>query len=382
MPPHLAVSGASRAAERLSAELSEHVEVHIANMGGQATEPVLGGQARRVPLRTRNLLGWAGSLVPHGVRSVFYISDIPSKIRQGNYDLVHLHNPIPALELMRVARACLRRRVPYVISTHGFEEIARAREVNEFGTAQKLVWSAVVERPIRYVLRHADQILLLSEADRESVRKLGGGARPTTVVPNGVDLPQLSADPSMRSPDTERPLRLFFLANHTPNKGLEVLLEAFVTASATAELVVGGEERDRVNYEAYISRCTSSKKLVITGFMSGEEVDACFRSCDVFVFPTLADTFPLVVLESMSYAKAVIASRVGGIPHEVDNSCAVLVPPGSVDELRKAIEDLAANRLLLAQMGASGRARVAKMFTWPTAAAAALKAYRAVAKSS
>jgi alpha-maltose-1-phosphate synthase len=121
--------------------------------------------------------------------------------------------------------------------------------------------------------------------------------------------------------------------------------------------------------------CRPGQRIIVTGRLSDPEVGALFRRSDLFVFPTLADTFPLVVLEAMSHGLPVLASKVGGIPYQIDESCGVLVQPGCSSSLADAVSALAAAPEQLAAMGQNAHARVRAEFTWRHAAAQALAGY-------
>ena len=69
------------------------------------------------------------------------------------------------------------------------------------------------------------------------------------------------------------------------------------------------------------AKCRPDQQIIVTGRLRDDEVGAALRRSDLFVFPTLADTFPLVVLEAMAHGVPVLASRVGGIPHQLDERC-------------------------------------------------------------
>jgi len=391
VPPHLSVSGASRAAERLTEQLArfDDVAIDIANMGVPPASGVAeggGSVPRRLPVKVWNPLSWTSRFLPNRYRTLLYRSDLPRKVAHGGYDLVHLHNPTPSLEMKRVALAARRAGVPYVISTHGFVEIADGPVINQMGRAQRAVWSVMVDRPVRWTVRHATRMFLLSPADGPVVDRLDGAAVATSIVSNGVEVP----DDDGRDDDAhldrvgvgERAdgngLRAFFLANHTPNKGVDVLLDAFTTLDRPFTLVVGGDQREVIDYDAYAARCGPGQRIVYPGRLSDEEVAALFRWADLFVFPTRADTLPLVVLEAMAHGTPVVASAVGGIPFELEGGCGVLVPPGDVEALRTAVAELDEDRTRLAEMAAAARSRVVEHFTWPSAGAAAHRAYRVV----
>lgn len=394
VPPHLSASGGARAGRALSEALAGRCAMSIASMSDvDRTQP---GAARR--LAVRSWLPAFARALPRRYRSLFYRSDIPGLVEGEAWDLVHLHNPMPALEMARIASACVRAGIPYVVSTHGFNEVANGSAVYGFGALRRAAWAACMGRPVARTVRGAAAVFALSPADLGIVAGFGFRG-PVRVVANGVELPP-APDPGRDRAVCERlgvapagtepagatgvgpghgasALTCMFLGNHTPNKGVPVLLEAFAGLDCPYQLIVGGEQRPEIDYgRAGTGR--ADQRVVLTGRLSDEEVGALLRRADLFVFPTLADTFPLVVLEAMAQGCAVLASSVGGIPHQLDGRCGVLVPPGDVAALRAAVTRLAADRAGVAAMGQAGRARVAAAFTWQAAAEAAHEGYREV----
>jgi starch synthase len=388
VPPHLSVSGGARAAEQLSNALSAQCAISVASMLDSGRPAPDGEGAARLAVRSwlPGPLPW--QRLPNRYRTLFYRSDLPALVARGRYDIVHIHNPMPALEMARVADACRRAGTPYVVSTHGFNEVANGLDIYGFGWLRRQVWQRLVVDPVQHVVRHAAGMFVLSPADAPIVRAMGFRGEPITVC-NGVALPPAAdsaADASAlaalgigagRDPGTPT---FFFLANHTQNKGLPVLLDAFARIGRPFLLVIGGEQRGGVDYDRAIAACRPGQRIVVTGRLSDAAVHALFRRSDAFVFPTLADTFPLAVLEAMAHGVPVIASRVGGIVHQIDRHCGVLVPPGDADALAAAICSLADDPSRAAAMGRAARARVAAEYTWQRAADQAMAGYRAVAQ--
>ncbi|WP_244491439.1 glycosyltransferase family 4 protein [Bosea sp. Root381] len=382
-PPHMSVSGAGRAAEQLSVALAEYCDMTIASMMGPQAGGAEEGRVRRLPVKATlpPLLPW--QRLSNRYRTLFYRSDIPQLIAKGGFDLVHIHNPMPALEMARIARACRRAGIPYVVSTHGFNEIHNGARIYGFGPLKRLVWQELVTRPVHQAVRHAAAVFTLSPADDEIVRQMGFAGDALVNVPNGVPVPR-PADPAgdvaawQRLGIGERrpgQLTCMFLANHTPNKGLPVLLSAFARLTCPFQLIVGGETRTEIDYGLASLLKGPDQRIVITGRLSDEDVAALYRRADLFVFPTLADTFPLAILEAMSHGVPVLASAVGGIPHQVGKDYGRLVKPGQVEELAAALDDLAQDPDRLAEMGRLARAHVAANYTWESAARRAFTEY-------
>lgn len=382
-PPHLALGGAARAAEQLSLALAAHCDITVASM----MAPQLSAKSglRRVAVRTRLPPGIPWRRIPNRYRTPFYRSDIPRLVASGDYDLVHLHNPMPALAMAAIARACRRTGVPYLISTHGFNEIANGERVYRFDVARRAAWRLLVSRPLERVVRGAASVLGLSPADRDILRAMGFSGS-FALAPNGVPRPA-PADPTRDAaihaaygipapqPGT---ITGMFLANHTPNKGLPVLLEAFAGLDRPFTLIVGGETRPEIDYALAGRLRRPDQRIIVTGRLGDGDLGALYRRADLFVFPTLADTFPLVVLEAMAHGLPVIASNVGGIPYQIDEGCGRLVEAGDVASLRDAVEAIASNPEARRAMGARAKARAASVFTWEHAAKRVFAEYERV----
>jgi starch synthase len=389
VPPHLSVSGGARAAEQLSAALAPHCDISVASMmngTGAGTASFAPGGVQRIAVRSWRPAGIPWSRLADRYSTLFYRSNLSEIIAQGDYDLVHLHNPLPALEMWRVARACLTRGIPYVVSTHGINEVANGSRIYGFDRLRRFAWERLVVAPVSRVVRKANAIFALSAADVPIVRAMGFRGNPD-IVCNGVPMPPPPApgadEAALRRlgiPVERRPgqITCMFLANHTPNKGLPQLLEAITRLRQPCLLIVGGERRDAIEYERYLRACKPGQEIIVTGRVGDDDVAAMFRRSDLFVFPTLADTFPLVVLEAMSHGLPVLATRVGGIPHQVDDTCGALVDPDDPGQLATAIDALAADPTHLRRMGQNARARVAAEFVWERAAERAMAGYRRV----
>jgi len=123
LAPHWVVSGAANAATRLSEALAELCDIELVRMAAtETTERV--GALTVTRTACSNPLSLIRPVVPSQFYTQFFRSRIPEIIEGGGFDLVHLHNVIPTLEMKRMAVACLRRQIPYVISTHGLVEVS------------------------------------------------------------------------------------------------------------------------------------------------------------------------------------------------------------------------------------------------------------------
>jgi len=147
----------------------------------------------------------------------------------------------------------------------------------------------------------------------------------------------------------ERKSVFLFAGNITMRKGVHRLLAAWkkLKAYRTAELRLIGDMfltqrflSDFRNVFTYVPR------------ISRQELRLHYSEASAFVFNPVADGFGYVILEAMSNAVPVIASRNCGAPDVIQNqSEGLLVEYGSDDQLATALDWALSNRSQLAEMG-------------------------------
>ena len=151
-----------------------------------------------------------------------------------------------------------------------------------------------------------------------------------------------------------------------PGKGVYELLDAVRQLTATRQnlkvMYIGdGEERQRLPDRAKELRMAD--RVIMTGYRS--DIDRLFSAIDIFALPSKGyESFGMVLIEAMAAGKPVIGTATGGIPEIiVDNQTGLLVTPGSVDELAKAIERLIAEPGFRQRLIAAGQQTVKENFT-------------------
>jgi glycosyltransferase involved in cell wall biosynthesis len=154
--------------------------------------------------------------------------------------------------------------------------------------------------------------------------------------------------PSEQPDDTRpaaRPLRLFSAALLNESKGYEHLLHAarlLVGAGfVDFELQIGGDGPDRDRLQRLIGELNLGQHCRLLGMLSREELRMQMQRCDIFILPSLAETFGLVIGEAMACGKPVLATRCGGPESQVTPETGVLVTPGDAQVLATALTDMA-----------------------------------------
>jgi starch synthase len=385
------IAGATNAGRDLSVATAELADVELAIMWDRDETLTIGKLPVR-HLRCTNPLDFVAPWAPRSVRVPLYDSKIPERIRVGDHDLVHIHNLVPTFAAERVARACRRRGIPYVISTHGFNELSRYAAINGFGRLKSALVDFAITRPFRRIVAGAAGIFALSDREDDMLASLGVGEERIHVVTNGVNEFYLESPAAEELAAARASFRigagpiLLFMGSLHRYKGVDVFLKSLRAARGPFQAVVAGKFKDDDERSSLLSAARLDDELasrvVFTGGVSDEELRALYHIADLFVYPTLADSLPLVVLEAMACGLPVVSTTVGGIPFAVRPEAGILVPPGDVAAVSLAVNELLADPSRRQAMGTAARARVVETFRWSAAAGRALDGYHTVLEAS
>jgi glycosyltransferase involved in cell wall biosynthesis len=218
-------------------------------------------------------------------------------------------------------------------------------------------------------LDSVDGVVCNSAVTRNVVTGLGVDRDSTVVAPPAGD----QFDPAIDEAAIDRrarthPLRLVFVGNITPRKGVDTLIDGLAAADADAELTVVGrpiDDRYTASIRQQIRRSGLEDRVRMAGECPGEKLATTLRSSHVLAVPSRYEGFGIVYLEGMSFGLPAIASRAGGATETVaDGETGVLVDPDDPDAVARAIERFERDRERLAGMGTAARRRYEKHPDW------------------
>lgn len=151
-------------------------------------------------------------------------------------------------------------------------------------------------------------------------------------------------------------------------KGADTLISALprvLQAAPDAYLVLAGDGADRPRLERLARDLGVSERTRFLPGLTQDELFACYAACTLFALPSRGEGFGLVFLEAMAHGKPVIGGAHGGTPDVIDDGVTgLLVPHGDIERLSGALEFLLADAARAAEMGAKGRHRVERQFSF------------------
>ena len=277
-----------------------------------------------------------------------------------DFDLIDAHYLYPD----GVCGAMLARRFgkPLILT-------ARGSDVNVI---------AKMRRPGRMIfsaIDHANAVITVSAALRDSLIGLGVDSAKITVIRNGVDTTvfrETDREETRRKLGIEGRL-LISVGNLIPLKGHDLVIRALAGLPDT-RLVIAGAGPLKGALEGLAREMDVSGRVTFVGAVPQSELPALYSAADALILASSNEGLPNVIMEAIACGTPVIATKVGGIPEIIDSRAAGIVLEERSDS---AIAD-AVTSLFSDPPGRIATAKLAENFRWSETTAAQLALFRRI----
>ncbi len=298
----------------------------------------------------------------------------------GGYDLIDAHYWLSGWVARELKAAW---EVPWIQRFHTLGHLKNS-------VAKPSEWES--SRRIRVeaeLMADADILVAANPTEREAMVALYGAPEERIrIVPCGVDsnlfrpIPRDEALERVAIPCGHR--MILYVGRIEPLKGIDTLLRAMALMAqrvpgAEEDLclaIIGGDPEGEADpWDSEMSRLREMEKglglanlITFLGSRNQEDLPYYYAAAEVCVVPSRYESFGMVALEAMACGTPVIASRVGGLAHTVqDGITGYLVPEGDAQALADNLQCLLSDEKMRRSMGRHG-ARVAKEYSWPMVA--------------
>lgn len=248
----------------------------------------------------------------------------------------------------------------------------------------------LLERYERLNLQAAARIFVVSEVERRNLEARGVPSEKIVVNPNGVDADLFrpgigGAEVRQELGIDERDVVAGFVGTFGPWHGVVQLAEAIklIPAHVPVRFLLVGSGSLHGEVERLLEAEVASGRVIFTGAVAHERVPQLLDACDILVSPHIpladgSDFFgsPTKVFEYMAMGKGIVASRLGQIGEVLAHEeTALLVEPGNVNQLARAIVRLVESRELREGLGKNSREVAVQKHTWTRNAERVLQAF-------
>ncbi|PIS07992.1 hypothetical protein COT78_00740 [Candidatus Berkelbacteria bacterium CG10_big_fil_rev_8_21_14_0_10_43_13] len=218
---------------------------------------------------------------------------------------------------------------------------------------------------LRRVLRRMNRVIAVSSSVQSFLINNDLATKEQAIIiPNAIELQTPNSKPRAIKAANRAPV-IGTIGNLNPQKGQIYLIEAMEEILkkfplATLEIVGEGELKESLKFK--VESLKLERHITLLGRQ--KNVEKFFKKWDVFVLPSVAETFGIVVLEAMNAGVPIVATRVGGIPDIIENrKNGLLIPSRDSKQLAKAVIELLDHPALAAKLKRGGIERV-ENFDW------------------
>jgi len=274
------------------------------------------------------------------------------------YDVGHAHFILP--DGLLAWQAKRYSGLPYVITAHGSDVPGynphRLRAAHQM---VRPVWKAVVHGASR-VICPSEILEQLVQAQRPAPLK-------TVVIPNGLQVDSYSPRPL--SP------RVLVVTRMLERKGVQYVLEALAGTAVAAEVNIVGDGPYLPELRRRAEALHSPARF--WGWLDNRspELRDIYQSSGIFVLPSEAENFPIVLLEAMAAGLAIVTTAGTGCA-EVVGDAGILVPVRDSRAIGRALKRLVEDDTLRRRLGAAARKRIEDNFTWRAVARRYVEEYQ------
>lgn len=288
---------------------------------------------------------------------IFYI-----KKHLKEFDIVHLQDLI-SIHAIYTNKYCNKYNVPYILTTHG--SIPWLLENNRVNHLYFDNWG-------KNILFSAKKIIALTNNEYHQIKSTGVINKKIKIIPNAIDLSDYENLPSngtFKSKFGIHPNQkiILFLGRIHKIKGINLLLDSYaeiIKEIGNVKLVIAGPEDGFLNtLEKQIVDLNLVDKVLLTGPLYDQDKLSAYVDCDVYVLPSIYETFPMTVLEACACGKPVIITDRCGIADIVNNSVGLVVKYDKT-ELKNAILKILSDPDLNIKFGQEGKKLVYGTLNW------------------
>jgi len=317
---------------------------------------------------------------PNRYLNVFGDTDF-SKINLESFDIVHMHNPIPFYSMQRLARLCIEKDIPYVITTHGFQNMMNLPRDMNLNTLYRTVYKNLVLKKYLKVLEKAAALFALSKKGQEYLARLFPKQR-IYLTSNGLKIEEFEISKKFTEVvkkkygvADEKP-KILYVGKINKKKGVDVLVKAMSKIDLDCQLFMIGPILDEHLGRKIQEYIDVDNRIKLLGYLPRKELIAFYKLSDIYVLPSYSEISPLSIREAMAAGLVVVTTDIEGNNELVTNyKTGRLFTPGNSEELANILEELMNREDERKRMGEIAKKIAMKEFDWNMIVKKNLKTY-------
>lgn len=301
---------------------------------------------------------------------------LPGAAKKHGVELLHCTSNTAPLSLS----------MPLVVTLHDIIYLEKAKQAPKGATLYQKMGRLYRKWNVPRIVPKASALITVSAFEKTRIQQYFGSQTEVEVVYNGI------SDTFFTPPDAAECARvqaayalperfIFFLGNTDPKKNLPNVLKAAISileqADDSLHVVIADYERERIRQllNAY-GKPELETRFVLPGYMKNSDLPAVYARSEVFLYPSLRESFGIPIIEAQASGAALVTSDTSSMP-EIAGKGACLVDPTRPEEIVSAVIKITSNPEYREKLIEDGR-RNARRFSWKNTAQQTVKVYEKV----
>jgi glycosyltransferase involved in cell wall biosynthesis len=242
---------------------------------------------------------------------------------------------------------------------------------------------------VQKLVPHVDQFIAVSPSIRKRWKTYFKSE--PLLIPNGVDTARFNHEVDgssiRRRLNLDGKYVIVSIGRLSRQKGLEYLIRATALLKKeipTLIVLICGRGEEETNLKKMVADLDLAETVLFVGYIQPDELPKYYAACDVFVLPSVFETFALTLLEALSTGKPIVCARVGGAQQLAaqfaSDSYAILVKPCDPRDLAKGVLWFYKNPEFAIAEIRTNVAKILKRYSWKTVATKINALYQAERK--
>ena len=289
------------------------------------------------------------------------VSPMRRLLRSIRPDVVHIHSPIVLGNVAQLLASSMH--IP-VVATNHYMPINIAPTLS----ADPLIGKSFESLTYSYLVSFYNRcdFVTAPTATALALLKQHGLRPPSRSISNGIDLQRFHPKPRNEALrrrlglPSDRPL-VVYIGRLSPEKRVNVLLDAMAQVREPAQLVIGGLGPAAEELEEQAAHLGLGRRVLLLGRVPDEDLVDVYGLADVFVMPSVAELQSVAALEALAVGVPVVAAHTGALPELVhDGEDGLLFIPDDSSSLADRIATLVRDPQLRRSMSQAALAMAAQ----------------------
>lgn len=287
----------------------------------------------------------------------FLISTI-KLIKKNKFDIINSHWLLPSGLIGAICKKLFN--IKHISTTHG----------GDLETLNKMPFKRIISN---FVLNNSDYILFVSSYSKNIFKNLikdkNKLEKKSLILPMGININNLKNNISLnkikKNYNVKTNKNIVFIGRLEERKGINYLIGSIpkILNEFNITLFILGDGPIKKELSNLVKILKLENNVKFLGHTIGKKKLDFLKLADILIIPSLSEGLPVTLLEGLATGKAVIATKVGGIPDVLKNNNGILIYPKNKEELSSNIIKLFKNPKLAKKLSKNAL-KISKNYDW------------------